>query len=136
MRVDQCKPLCCEGGRKIHRGAARQRAEASVEVVECRIGQRQSNARHAELCADNLARLQPRAEAAAHPEQPAVRIPEAIAGAFECDAWRQRNNVINQTPRAQGMEGRSKDRFLDLPLRLAERATKARPSAQRSCSKD
>ena len=87
-------------------------------MVERRIGQRQSNARHAELCADNLARLHPRAEAAAHPEQPAVHIPEAIAGAFERDARRQHYDVIDQTPRAQAMESLGKDRFLDLPLRM------------------
>ena len=71
-----------------------------------RIGQRQSNARHAELRADNLARSHPRAEAAAHPERLAVRIPEAIARAFERDGQRRhrsnparaRHGTPRQTP--------------------------------------
>src|SRR5262245_5113742 len=95
VRMDQCQSLWREGGRMIHNGAARQRVKACVEVVEGWIGQLQCNTRHAEFRGDHLGCLHSRAETAAHPEESAVRVPEAIAGTFERDARRQRDDLTD-----------------------------------------
>ena len=49
-----------------------------------------------------------------------MRVPEAIAGAFERDARRQGDDLIDQTAPAQDIERRRKDRLLALALRVAE----------------
>src|SRR5262249_37601214 len=49
-----------------------------------------------------------------------MRVPEAIAGTFECDARRQRDDLPDQTALAQYIEHRCKDRLLALSLRMAE----------------
>ena len=89
-------------------------------MVEGWIGQRQCDARHAELRSDYLAGLHLRAEPAAHPEHATVRVPKAITGAFERDARRQGGDLIDQTTPAQDIERRRKDRLLALALRVAE----------------
>src|SRR5262245_63661101 len=51
-----------------------------------------------------------------------MRAPETITSAFECDAWRQRDDLINQTACTQNTERCSIHRLLAMPLRM----TKAR----------
>src|SRR5262245_41621722 len=97
-----------------------QRAERCVEVVEAGARQFQRHAFDAELIGDDARSGAVGALTAAHPELAAVRIPDAVASAFEHDVLRQLLDQGEPGLRLQSLKGAGEDRLLALPLRMAE----------------
>src|SRR5437762_1859600 len=81
--------------------AARQRAERGVEVVEARIGEIERNASRAEAFFDHGGGRLVGAEAAAHPECPAMAVPQTVARAFEHGPVRHLDDLVDQAARLE-----------------------------------
>ena len=107
-----------QGRRIVEDLPARQRAEAGVQVIVARAGQRQAHHLATEMPGDDRRGVRAGARALPRPEQTAAGVPDAVAGAFL--EGLDLGHMVERALGSQRLEGGEKPRLLAAALRMAE----------------
>src|SRR5262245_41984224 len=89
-------------------------------MIKACLGQWQRHAGSAELPLEEGSSRRVGTKAAAEPEHAPPGIPDAIAGAFQNESFRQQHDIVECTAFGKRGKGRRKYRLLVLSLRMAK----------------